>query len=364
MNKNHLNIALIVLTVTLFLWWLSHRPTNQTDQRRVGIEPGQRGSPPARVPQHSTNVAPGAAPPAAAAFEPTPESNFTAWNEDRTRQTEAGLEGFQDQWRTPIDFYGKVVDEITNPVANAEVHFVWTDLSPEGSSEKQTTSDANGLFRLTSVAGKNLIVQVSKQGYYAYVPSGLSFNYAGEAQNFIPDSGNPVLFRLKQKGRAESLVHIAGPGLRTMRDFLLTTDGRPVTISLTDGNPKPEGESDLQIEFWTSPPQSGSRKFPWSCRISVPGGGLLPTAELFPFLAPESGYLQAEEYTADPNSDQWNARYEKTFYVKQRNGEYARVRIRVHASDNQPYFGIESYLNPTGSQNLEFDANNAIQPSQ
>lgn len=28
-----------------------------------------------------------------------------------------------DDWRTPIEFYGKVVDENTNPVANADIYF-------------------------------------------------------------------------------------------------------------------------------------------------------------------------------------------------------------------------------------------------
>ena len=104
-----------------------------------------------------------------------------------------------NEWRTPIEFYGKVVDENTNPVANASVHFVWTDLSQKGNSEKDTTSDEDGLFSLNDTTGKNLIVQVSKKGYYSYQRFGAAFNYAGENQNFVPDAANPVVFRLKKK---------------------------------------------------------------------------------------------------------------------------------------------------------------------
>jgi cytoskeletal protein RodZ len=346
-------LVISLLAVGLLFWWLLHSWREPSVIPPPAISANQpTPSPPAPMPP-SRQVQTSAATAVTTTSEPTPESDFTAWNEKRIKQMKEALEN-QAEWRTPIEFYGEVVDENTNPVAGAQIDFDANDTSAEGTSFFHTQSDANGLFSIKNIQGKILGVKVSKEGYYSYAPAvGLTFWYAGANQNFVPDAGNPVVFRLRKKGTAEPLIHIAGLGLRTMRDFLLTTNGKPVNISLKDGNNMPEGQGDLQIQFWASPPQSGTRNFPWSCRISVPSGGLLPIVEQFPFLAPESGYLQAEEFTADPNSDQWNARYENTFFVRQRDGDYARVKIRVHASVSEPYFGIESYLNPTGSRNLE-----------
>lgn len=285
---------------------------------------------------------------------PNPASNYAGFSEWRHRQMEAGWERFQDQWRTPIEFYGKVVDEITNPVADADVRFVWTDLSPDGSSEKQTLSDANGLFSLTGVTGKNLIVQVSKQGYYAYVPSGLSFSYAGQPQNFIPDSGNPVLFRLKKKGVAQPLVRFKKP-------FSVPKDGSPIRVDLATGTLTASADASLEVQCWT---QDGEKKagwqFDWKCRISVTGGGVQSCVEDFPFLAPVSGYLSSDEIDVAVRKDQeWHPDVERRYFVRTADGRFGRIVFRMVAHGDH-FCLIESYFNPSGSRNLEYDPNYVI----
>ena len=71
------------------------------------------------------------------------------------------------EWKQPIDFYGKVLDEHEQPVANARVRFVWNDLSPTGTSEAETATDSSGLFSLRDKRGKGLSVYVSKEDYYS-----------------------------------------------------------------------------------------------------------------------------------------------------------------------------------------------------
>jgi hypothetical protein len=352
MNKNYPKIALAVLAIALFLWWLMRRPADQMAQPTNPTAASQSNLSPGPAVQRSSNT------PAVAASDPTPESDPAAWAEKRRKEMDEDRQRALEQWRTPIAFYGRVLDELGNPVPDVAIEFVCNDISKEGTTYYHTTSDGTGSFALTGVLGKGMSVHLSKQGYYVSKQDNDSFEYGDPYNHFAPDAANPVIFHLKKKGTAEPLIRITGLGLRTMRDFLLTPDGRPVNISLKDGNSKPEGKGDLEVEFWASPPQPGSRQFAWRCRISVPGGGILPTVEQFPFLAPESGYLQADEYAPDPASNQWTDRYERTFFIRQGDGEYARVRVRVHASSNQPYFGIESYLNPSGSRNLEFDPNN------
>ena len=35
-------------------------------------------------------------------------------------------------WKQPINFYGRVLDESNAPVANAHAHFEWNDISERG----------------------------------------------------------------------------------------------------------------------------------------------------------------------------------------------------------------------------------------
>ena len=68
------------------------------------------------------------------------------------------------EWKAPINFYGKVVDQDNQPIAGATVKFVWNDISSAGWSSAESTSDVNGLFSLADKKGKGLSVSVSKMG--------------------------------------------------------------------------------------------------------------------------------------------------------------------------------------------------------
>src|SRR5207249_361195 len=60
------------------------------------------------------------------------------------------------EWKVPIQFYGKVVDENLSPVRDAKVHFQWTDLS-HGTSESDSVSDGQGNFSLAEVQGERAV---------------------------------------------------------------------------------------------------------------------------------------------------------------------------------------------------------------
>lgn len=349
MKKTLITIGVSVLGL-MMLWWLGGRETTQTTPEVEGAQedavrlPGRSNfqAKPNGLSTNSSNN-PGTR------YLPSGEIDWKHIEDHRRQEIEKGLH----EWRTPIEFYGLVVDDNTNAVEGVQVQFECNDLSSTGTSTYHTESDTNGLFSIKNISGKLLAVKVRKEGYYSYLPHGAFFNYAGENENFVPDPANAVVFRLKKKGVAESLIHVPEFGLRRMVDFLLTGDGKPVEISLIDGKTKPEGQGDFRVEYWAEPPQAGSRKFSWRSRVSIPNGGLQPTSDELPFLAPESGYVPADEYVADPESGAWNDEFQKSFFVRLRDGRYARVRIRVIAATRQPYFGVESYLNPTGSRNLE-----------
>jgi hypothetical protein len=260
-----------------------------------------------------------------------------------------------DAMQAPIDFYGEVVDEKSNAVSNAGVSFHWTDLTAKGFNNSSTAqSDSNGLFSLTGKQGGSLTVSVGKNGYYAFDRWGKTFFYSkmDAGRKHIPDPLNPVIFYLRKKGTPEPLIHIAGIGLHTMRDFLFTADGRPTEVSLRDGRLTPAGQGDLKVEFQAGLPLDNfPSRISWQCQVSVPGGGLVQTSEEFPFLAPENDYQEFDQWSI--TSTNWTETLDKQYYLKLRDGNFGRVKLRVIGVPNRAYFRMESFLNPSGSRNLE-----------
>jgi hypothetical protein len=354
-TKNILLVAVAtIVIVALVLWRHGHPvggqpPIQATDQAG---STNQSFPPKAPLPKRTVEVAPGL----------SPEGNFTAWEGQRTQQMANALENARDQWRTPIAFYGKVVDENGTPVAEANINFTWTDLSADGSSGSRTSSDEYGLFALQGVTGKNLHVEVSKAGYYSFNPSGLYYNYAGgEVQIFVPDMANPVVFRLKKRGIAEHLIHVhAGAG--GLEGIRTPKDGSPVGVSLTTGN-EVNGQGDLIVQCWTDDQgKSSGEDYNWKCQITAPGGGILQRTDDLEFQAPTNGY-QVSDVIDMPTSlgNQWARDVKRNYFVRLANGNYARINFEMIAGGTH-FFQLESFLNPNGSPNLEFDPNQVSNP--
>ena len=99
-----------------------------------------------------------------------PPSDFTG--DAAHRGSPEGINEMQQRaladWQTPIEFYGRVVDENTNPVAGASITFGWSELPTQEAARKTTTmSNAKGLFSLHDKRGPALDVWVGKEGYYS-----------------------------------------------------------------------------------------------------------------------------------------------------------------------------------------------------
>src|SRR5438874_10348983 len=111
------------------------------------------------------------------------------------------------EWRMPINFFGRVVDEKGQPISGAKIELSWTNLSQAGSSEAETKTDAEGYFSLLNKKGRHLQVRVSKDGYYTPKQQQISFDYAAfwEANYHEPDPHNPVLFHLRKKHQGDVL---------------------------------------------------------------------------------------------------------------------------------------------------------------
>jgi hypothetical protein len=254
------------------------------------------------------------------------------------------------EWQVPIDFYGKVVDESNQPVAGADVAFNWDEVPNEkGSKKSNTKSDSEGLFALHGARGPSLDVEVGKQGYYASKENPWTFVYAING-HFSPDVYNPVIFHLRKEGKSEPLIHIAGVGLHAMRDYLLS-NGKPTDVSLSTGNIMPAGRGDFSVTFQAGVPlENYPSRITWQYQISVPNGGLIATDKEYPFIAPEEGYQSLDTWNVTATN--WTQEVDKQYFIKLVNGNFARIHLRIIGTA-RPYFRMESFLNPSGSRNLE-----------
>lgn len=267
------------------------------------------------------------------------------------------------EWKMPINFYGKVIDENNQPVEGAIIKLQWNDTSVKGTSYGNTKSDADGLFSLTGEEGKLLQIQVSKEGYYGYRNERIaSFEYAAffDPQYHIPDPNNPVVFHLRKKGEPAELIY---------RDILygIKIDGTPHYIDLVSGQKfigsNPTG--DLMVQIIRVADNTNPKKFDWSAILQGVGdGGLIETNSEFMFEAPVEGYQTKIEYRKEISDPEWKREIEKNFYIRSRNGKvYARIEANIIPKyQNSASIRIKSYVNPNGSRNLEFDKTKIIKP--
>jgi hypothetical protein len=234
------------------------------------------------------------------------------------------------------------------PVAEAGVEFAWTDLSKSGRSQKKAQSDSNGLFSLTGVRGKHLSVKVTKQNYYSAKSNLDSFFYAGENVNFVPDRTNLIVFRLKKRGSGERL-------LRTSGRIKVPLTAEPIELDLITAKPVRLGEGDIRLECSSDYlHKNEDRQFDWGLKVFVPGGDLVESKDELDFEAPEKGYAPTYELKM-PSSleNSWANSVEKTFFFKLKNGNFARVSFLFISYNG--VFRFESFVNPSGSRNLEYD---------
>lgn len=278
-----------------------------------------------------------------------PSAASLAEAEAKYRATPEGSNAFQQSiladWQRPIEFYGKVVGENTNPVAGANVTFKWAETpSKDGNKTANTESDANGLFSLRGQRGPSLEIWVSKKGYYASQrgQKGVSYLHG----DFSPDPLNPVIFLLRKKGKGEPLV-----GLN--RSYRIPRDGTPVSINLTTGATATSESGDFVVRCWTQ--DAGKRsgeKYDWRCVVSIPGGGAVTNNEEFAFQALENGYTPSLEIAMPADRPDWQDDVDLKFYYRLADGHYGRMTFSMIAGGHH-FCMIDSVLNPTGSRNLE-----------
>lgn len=253
------------------------------------------------------------------------------------------------QWRMPISFYGKVIDQFGDPVSEAKVDLGWTS---DGYESKRTLyTDSDGLFSLEQANGKRLTATVFKKGYRKPNDgsSGGSFEYADFSQSIfhVPDKENPYILYLQKLISPEPLY-------KHWTRKRTTGDGNEVHIKLANG--KFEETEALSIAIKQDPIQGDRAPNQVLTVTMTNGGGLIQVPNENPVMAPEQGYstsLQFKQNLSDPVFRKDPSVY---LYIKTKLGRYAWVKIRMrHNVRWQPSCEILHYYNPSGSRNLEVD---------
>jgi hypothetical protein len=287
---------------------------------------------------------------------PEPATPPLSQAEERKRAVEL----VQSIYSAPIAFYGRAQDQHGQPVAGAKVQYSALDKFWQPGTKYAGVTDASGYFSIAGIQGAALSVQVSKEGYdRLYNQSDGAFSYGTtydpQRDRPTPSKDNPAVFVLRKKAPAEPLITVD-------RDVPVPRDGAPVEVSLKTGKAVGVGQGDLKIECWTSSQAKDAQgRYEWRCRLSVPEGGLVTRKDVeHNFEAPENGYQQSVELHMPPTAQAWRRDHDEQYWVKLRDGTYARMRLRLTTGGGH-FASVVSYLNPSGSRNLEYDP--AVQAS-
>jgi len=261
------------------------------------------------------------------------------------------LEKMGEDFKWPIAFYGKAIDERTNPIAGANVQFSWTVPYPNEPAKREIQSDVNGLFELTGVTGRTLTVRINKPGYYTLGTNPLNFEYSqkNDPNSHNPDPNNPVIFHLRKKGPGADLI-TSQYGVFPQLEFSGPRDGSTTRVDFLNRKVGNEGQLELSAIKPPRNPEDRSAK-EWSFRLSIPDGGFVENTDEFPFDAPESGYQPIREFHFKPGETNWTDTLGKQYYIVfGQPPKYGRITV-----ETDMYGGVRLgyVINPDGTRYLE-----------
>jgi hypothetical protein len=346
--KIFLSALLILVAVLVLLWFVRPKP-RQMSSSPEGAQVVTDRSKPATASETRTGAKP-------VSSNAPASSELVEQRDLKGVRTDIENAAMTQLWKMPITFYGVVIDQNTNPVPDAQIHFAWTDLSPTRRSETNTQSDANGLFGLSGVTGRGLEVRVSKAGYYASRRGTTAFDYG---DNYQPD-GNPVLFLLHKHGTGADLI-TSRYGVTPDFPVSAPRDGTPVLVDLLHRKFGAEGQ--LEIKQVKPEYLDAKKATAWRFRMEIKDGGLLEHNDEFPFEAPQNGYQPVVDFDFKLGATNWTTMLSRHYYIafgQPRRYGWLKVETRIGSGGAT----LEYAINPDGSRYLEPKPPTPPQPRQ
>lgn len=270
----------------------------------------------------------------------------------------------------PIQFFGKVIDQDGNPIPEVKVTLdirVSKELGPniiqDVFDRPVLTTAADGRFTLTGAKGALLGVHALEKA--GYEPSEKVFRksywyWRDPSQVFHPDADRPEIFRMWKQAGAETLV-------RNGIGRAIPYNGTPTSFDLMGGRVVANG-GDLRVTLVRNPQaiQWGQRNYEWTVTIEALDGGLIASNDEQMYRAPAEGYQPRLVVHMPANDPDWTDSKDIAIYLKLRGGRYyGRSELKLMVGSVRPVtpFSITSYLNPSGSRNLEYDPLQSVAPS-
>jgi hypothetical protein len=260
------------------------------------------------------------------------------------------------------DFYGKVIDQSGQPVVGAEVK-LQVNLDFGRGGIYKTNADASGCFQFTGLRGKSLSITAERKGYHN---AGQGLGLKGPSGPDTSTNNRATYIMWKLKG-PEPMMH------KEVNSRKIQPDGRVFTVDfvkneITEGT---NAAGDIFVQIQRPPQVKPREQYDWSFVMTAIDGGFIEvTNDAYLNEAPKSGYqqkYQMDRYATNVVNFSTYPLYrtDRTFFLKSRGGQ---VYGHFHISELDPdYRGgmaalrIESYINPAGSRNLEFDPAKQVQ---
>lgn len=192
-------VAVVAVLIALVLWYGKKQPVETPPPTSIETNTvssaASTPSAPAGVPVHTNASSAQAA------------TNTIAPAQDKGAQIKEGLAALND---VPIAFYGRLEDQLGNPVTGAQIAgSIRIYNGVQSKVEHLTTmSDGNGMFQIKGGKGESLGLMPHKDGY-VLATTGTEFKcsymYTG---HFTPDPNNPAVIKMWKLQGAEPLVSL------------------------------------------------------------------------------------------------------------------------------------------------------------
>jgi hypothetical protein len=284
------------------------------------------------------------------------------------------IRDFINAYQTPIEFYGKVIDQHGEAVGGASIKIFPVNNAfgtSDSRSDFEIASDPNGLFSVTNMKSLSIGIVVNKEGYLTFSDRGLGKPASSRSIDFglsdtkgkeFKDANRPTLFTLHKIGPVEPLVYVDD------QLWNLAVNGTPREIALDSE----KGIGSHQIEFrflsdWSKLPMDNeinSKRYNWSLVACIPGGGFIKNGSDYNSEAPKDGYLETIkfEYAASMPQDQWKRSRSERYFVKFADGTHGRIRFSIDGSSDMSPLLMTSWMNlKLGSRNLASPIKDATQ---
>lgn len=348
-NRNKIFIALLVVILLLTgigVWFVSFQSTN-----RVQSLNGKRPSASESKKQTAIDASNPSGTNALLPHTEKEKQDAKKRYEEEIRIREESVKSTKEQFRTPIIFYGKVIDENDQPVVGAEIKYscnsIDVTLTQEVHYDGKVYSDASGMFKIDGIRGIDLGFQLSHPDYYNSVKNRTLVGYARGRDPNVPETPEAAwIFRMYKKKNPIAMVSGSG-GVK------VPPNGTPGIISCGK-------YGRLQAEYLGNPPPTYTGKpFEWLVRLSVPNGGIMEAGPEFNFEAPMSGYQPFIEINMKNTQQGWVESVRKNYFISF-GQNFSRMNIYVN-SGKEAFVSIDYLINPTlGDRNLESDPKKVI----